>query len=200
MTRGVVDSVQQFTFTQVFSPSVSQQKLYDATMCDMVRDFMNGTNTLIFAYGVTNSGKTYTIQGPAGDPGLLPRTLSTLFSALAGRHSASCDLRPCGAGEVRPTEEHEAQQDATVTNELFGSEIVLSPSTRCNSTPTLLTASSDIAQAALPANCCYAVWISFCEIYNESVYELLEAPARRVGVRRMALHFGEDKQGKAFLK
>uniref|UniRef100_UPI00358F0238 kinesin-like protein KIF20A n=1 Tax=Myxine glutinosa TaxID=7769 RepID=UPI00358F0238 len=200
MARVTGHSVQRFTFAQVFPPSASQQELYDATMCDMVRDFMTGTNILIFAYGVTNSGKTYTIQGPARDPGLLPRALSTLFSALAGRHSASCDLRPCGAGEVRQTEAHEAQQDVTVTNELFGSEIDPSLSTGCNSTPTLLTESRDIAEAALPANCSFAVWISFCEIYNETVYELLEAPARRVGARRVGLHFAENRQGKAFLK
>lgn len=28
-------------------------------------DFLDGKNALIFSYGVTNAGKTYTIQGKA---------------------------------------------------------------------------------------------------------------------------------------
>lgn len=34
---------------------------------------------LVFSYGVTNSGKTYTIVGNAESPGLLPLTLGCLL-------------------------------------------------------------------------------------------------------------------------
>ena len=35
---------------------------------------------LVFSYGVTNSGKTYTIVGTPEQPGLLPLTLECLLS------------------------------------------------------------------------------------------------------------------------
>jgi hypothetical protein len=34
---------------------------------------------VIFSYGVTNSGKTYTIIGNHRDLGLLPRTINEIF-------------------------------------------------------------------------------------------------------------------------
>jgi kinesin family protein 20 len=32
-------------------------------MLKLVQDFIEGQNCLVFTYGVTSSGKTYTIQG-----------------------------------------------------------------------------------------------------------------------------------------
>lgn len=53
---------------------------------------------LLFAYGVTNAGKTFTIMGNEENPGILPRALGEIFSRLkrdekttllAGRWAAS---------------------------------------------------------------------------------------------------------------
>ncbi|KAF8496311.1 hypothetical protein JB92DRAFT_2834629 [Gautieria morchelliformis] len=57
-------------------------------------------NGLLFAYGVTNSGKTHTIQGGSGkgQGGLLPRTLNVVFNSVDGLHS-DAPFRPvCLAG------------------------------------------------------------------------------------------------------
>ena len=40
-----------------------------------LQDFLEGRNQLIFAYGATCSGKTFTIQGDSVNPGILPRAL-----------------------------------------------------------------------------------------------------------------------------
>ena len=37
---------------------------------------------LLFAYGVTNSGKTYTMTGSGQDQGILPRCLDVLFNSI----------------------------------------------------------------------------------------------------------------------
>jgi len=37
---------------------------------------------LLFAYGVTNSGKTYTMTGSSQDQGILPRCLDVIFNSL----------------------------------------------------------------------------------------------------------------------
>ena len=37
---------------------------------------------LLFAYGVTNSGKTHTMTGTSQDPGVLPRCLDVIFNSL----------------------------------------------------------------------------------------------------------------------
>ena len=52
-----------------------------------MRDFLkNGENCLLFAYGSTGSGKTYTVQGGAGeDAGLLPRVVDVVWKSLEAK-------------------------------------------------------------------------------------------------------------------
>ena len=41
--------------------------------------FYQGKNALVFTYGVTNAGKSYTIVGDLNNPGILPNTMSWLL-------------------------------------------------------------------------------------------------------------------------
>ena len=41
--------------------------------------FYQGKNALIFTYGVTNAGKSYTIVGDDKNPGILPNVLRFLL-------------------------------------------------------------------------------------------------------------------------
>lgn len=79
---------QTFSFTQIFPPETIQSNFFSHTTLPLVKDLLNGENGLIFAYGVTNSGKTYTIQGKNNteEAGLLPRTLDVVFNSIEGMH------------------------------------------------------------------------------------------------------------------
>jgi hypothetical protein len=51
-------------FTQVFDPLTSQLTIFENTCLPLINDLIeNKKSGLIFAYGITNSGKTYTITG-----------------------------------------------------------------------------------------------------------------------------------------
>lgn len=78
-----------YTFTRVFPPDTAQASFFTHTALPLVRDLLSGQNGLLFAYGVTNSGKTYTIQGGTGadEAGLLPRTLDVIFNSIEGLQS-----------------------------------------------------------------------------------------------------------------
>jgi hypothetical protein len=45
----------------------------------MLKKFLDGDNCVMFAYGMTNAGKTYTIQGSSQNPGILPRLVSAIL-------------------------------------------------------------------------------------------------------------------------
>lgn len=45
----------------------------------------------------------------------------------------------------------------------------------------------------------FSVWVSFCEIYNESIHDLLEALPSGAN-RRAALRLSQDVKGNAFIK
>lgn len=48
---------------QIFGPEVGQKLFFDETMKQVVKDVLSGQNCLVYTYGITNSGKTHTIQG-----------------------------------------------------------------------------------------------------------------------------------------
>lgn len=43
---------------------------------------MDGINGTVFAYGVTSSGKTHTMLGNPGNPGVVPRAILDVFKGI----------------------------------------------------------------------------------------------------------------------
>lgn len=83
------DPARAFTFDSVFGPEASQQAVYDATARGIVDSVLEGFNGTVFCYGQTGTGKTFTMEGRAGEAaGIIPRAFDHLFSAI----SASGDL------------------------------------------------------------------------------------------------------------
>ncbi|KAE9549365.1 hypothetical protein FO519_007422 [Halicephalobus sp. NKZ332] len=74
----------EFKFAHVFDGRESQNAVFRRCAYDLLEGLFSGTSGLLFAYGVTNSGKTYTMAGESyGDkPGILPRSLDILFKGV----------------------------------------------------------------------------------------------------------------------
>ena len=77
---------QMYKFNHVFQPDITQSDFFYKTALPLVGDLLKGQNGLIFTYGVSNSGKTYTIQGGTqpNTAGVLPRTLDVVFNSVEG--------------------------------------------------------------------------------------------------------------------
>lgn len=75
-----------YTFTTVFPPQTEQGEFFTQTTLPLVQRLLSGENGLLFTYGVTNSGKTYTIQGgnSVEEKGILPRSLDVIFNSIEG--------------------------------------------------------------------------------------------------------------------
>ncbi|ORX92369.1 kinesin-domain-containing protein, partial [Basidiobolus meristosporus CBS 931.73] len=147
---------ERFKFTKVFNEETTQNDFFLETARPLISQVMNGENALIFAYGVSNSGKTYTIQGSRENPGLLPRTLELMLNSIHG-HQSSDLLKPTRYCEV---EAYRSSDDLNLT------------------TDELADAHSKLDEAFDKVDCDpdyeYAVWVSYAEIYNEKVYDLLD--------------------------
>ncbi|GLE03548.1 hypothetical protein PINS_up012450 [Pythium insidiosum] len=74
-----------FQFSRIFSATTAQQELFEATTRPVLDAAFAGQSGLVFAYGVTNSGKTYTITGTDAQPGVLPRALQFVMEELGRR-------------------------------------------------------------------------------------------------------------------
>ncbi|KAJ7017169.1 kinesin-like protein [Mycena alexandri] len=70
----------RFPFTSCYDADATQAAIFDADVRPLVDVALSGVTVTIFAYGVTSSGKTYTMQGPRDDPGVIPRVVETLFA------------------------------------------------------------------------------------------------------------------------
>ncbi|KAH7609164.1 Kinesin motor domain profile [Nakaseomyces glabratus] len=79
-----------YTVDKVFGPSASQKLVYEEIAEPLFQDFIKGYNCTILVYGMTSTGKTYTMtgdeklhNGELGDAaGIIPRVLFELFDTL----------------------------------------------------------------------------------------------------------------------
>ncbi|KAH7461211.1 Kinesin-like protein KIF20B [Phytophthora ramorum] len=79
-----------FHFSRIFSQETQQTELFEATTQPVLDAAFGGKSGLVFAYGVTNSGKTYTISGTTDAPGVLPQALQEV--AERNLHWAKLEL------------------------------------------------------------------------------------------------------------
>ena len=70
----------KYNFTEIFWTSTSNEEIYQKICKENINQFFTKRkNALIFVYGITNSGKTYTISGDLNSPGILQLSLISLF-------------------------------------------------------------------------------------------------------------------------
>ncbi|CAF9938012.1 hypothetical protein IMSHALPRED_000625 [Imshaugia aleurites] len=66
----------------VFAPYDQNHKVYDASAKRLVRRVMEGYHGTVFAYGMTGTGKTFSMQGTATSPGVIPLAITDIFSFI----------------------------------------------------------------------------------------------------------------------
>lgn len=231
--RGIGQATHKFTFSQIFGPEVGQSSFFNLTVKEMVKDVLKGQNWLIYTYGVTNSGKTHTIQGTIKDGGILPRSLALIFNSLQGQLHSIPDLKPSLSNEVIWLDSRQIRQEEMKkmsllsggfqeddlstslkrsvyiesrmgTTTSFDSGIAgLSSTSQFTSSCQLdetnhQWAQPDPAPVSIPADIRFSIWISFFEIYNELLYDLLEPPSQQR--KRQTLRLCEDQNGNPYVK
>ncbi|KFO81442.1 Kinesin-like KIF20A, partial [Cuculus canorus] len=239
--RGVGQAAHRFSFTKIFGPDVGQKLFFEETMKEVVKDVLNGQNWLVYTYGITNSGKTHTVQGSNKDAGILPRSLAAIFNSVGDRLYESMDLKPSLSNEVIWLDSRQVQQEQTKKQTLLQGglweEVLLTPLKRSRgaesqlqattsgsfdsgvaglSSSSQLTNRSDIKQTAEELGCCwddmdrisltntadtqFSIWVSFFEIYNELIYDLLEPALPSQNSKRKTLRLCEDQTGNSYVK
>ncbi|NXV10855.1 KI20A protein, partial [Cepphus grylle] len=217
--RGIGHSVHRFTFSQVFGPETTQSEFFEGSMKDIVRAYVNGVNGLVFTYGVTNAGKTFTIQGTSKDFGILPRSLDVIFNHIRGRHYLKMNFKPYLSNDIKKLEDVQVKQEEAIKtailaslkehlplsrfyilqlkliNELFGHVWSL-----CFGLAESNFVPLDVYRTNIHQRTQASVWISFCEIYNEYVYDLLNVLSTSKTQKRRVLRICEDQGGNSYIK
>ncbi|KAK4698072.1 hypothetical protein P7C71_g126, partial [Lecanoromycetidae sp. Uapishka_2] len=71
-----------YFYDNVFAPYDQNHKVYDASAKRLVRRVMEGYHGTVFAYGMTGTGKTFSMQGTATSPGVIPLAITDIFSFI----------------------------------------------------------------------------------------------------------------------
>ncbi|KAG2066908.1 kinesin-domain-containing protein [Suillus decipiens] len=71
----------EFHFDEVITGS-ENRPVYNAVARSHVCAAMDGYNSIIFAYGQTASGKTFTLSGSEDQPGIIPRAMKDVFAYI----------------------------------------------------------------------------------------------------------------------
>jgi len=66
-----------FDFDAVFSPARQEEVFRECN--DLMQSALDGHNVTVFAYGQTSAGKTHTLFGQPGQPGLAPRMIQEIY-------------------------------------------------------------------------------------------------------------------------
>ncbi|NXN19118.1 KI20A protein, partial [Indicator maculatus] len=238
--RGVGQAAHRFSFTQIFGPEVGQKLFFDETMKQVVKDVLNGQNWLVYTYGITNSGKTHTIQGSNKDGGILPRSLAVIFNSVGDRLYQATDLKPSLSSEVVWLDSRQVRQEETKKQTILRAGLwedeLLTPVKRSHSAESQLQATtsgsfdsgvaglssssqltnhSNVSQTEELGPCWddsarislantgdvqFSIWVSFFEIYNELIYDLLEPTLTGQNRKRQTLRLCEDQTGNPYVK
>ncbi|KAG2225957.1 hypothetical protein INT45_006653 [Circinella minor] len=190
---------ERYKFTKIFTDAISQQEFFNKTTLPLVQDVLTGENALAFAYGVTNSGKTYSVMGTKQERGILPRTLDVIFNSVEGYISES-KLKPAMHSLVQPYEDP-IEENRQVLEKIGNVETPHPhPGT---SNPNLwdgfqLPTERDQTVLDIGQKFEYGIWVSFAEIYTEKIYDLLLPPSKDLKRQSLSLKY-EFKSGHKYI-
>ncbi|KAF9975903.1 hypothetical protein BGZ73_000250 [Actinomortierella ambigua] len=177
----------KYKFTKVFEQDATQDTVFEQVGLPLLTPVLRQDhyNALLFAYGVSNSGKTFTVLGTEENPGILPHALAVIFKSIeaaTGDSDDAAQYRPIGFQDVELCEapsHHELPEYLMDQSEspwdsshLEGTHIV-----------------------DLPSGMDFAVWISIAEIYTEKIYDLLAETSNTASTTTMFMGLGSSTAG-----
>ncbi|KAA8493349.1 Kinesin-like protein KIF20A [Porphyridium purpureum] len=164
----------QFEFARVYEPATQQAELFEGSVKEIVeRTFHERTrDTLVFAYGATNAGKTFTIHSPddrigSESCGMLLRSIHHLFGLIA----VSGTLLVTNPQQLRVS--FSSRCGPVIGASACFAKLGLHVDQRQEQTQPHHRPSQETSHCAVRSE--MGVVVSFCEVYREQLYDLLDA-------------------------
>ncbi|CAH0561252.1 unnamed protein product [Brassicogethes aeneus] len=188
----------KFEFSKIFGAGATQKDVFDDIVKPKLLRFIDGKNSTLMTYGASGAGKTYTIIGTASNPGLVPRTLEYLFGTIP-QLSQAIKVKPNWNGSISTLNDSEMREEKHNRTEMLSfaqtSDNLVHLKTYAEMQRRL---SIEPAAEVREQGVFFGMWVSFAEIYNEQIYDLLVPPPTR-GRQRNRLKLGNDN-GTAHIK
>lgn len=175
-------------FTKIFGSETLQEEMFERSIKHRVTEFLDGKSSTIMTYGTKKSGKTYTLFGTSTSPGIIPRSIQLVFSKI----KYCCHLTPWIKQECQDNfyldeifdflEEQSIKTCKTCktskTWHMLNSNKIMEQKSKEEAMTFLIYSSEEPENPDEYKKCdngySYEVWLSFIEIYDNDVYDLLE--------------------------
>ncbi|XP_042224138.1 kinesin-like protein KIF23 isoform X1 [Homarus americanus] len=167
---------QLYKFQNVFGPDTTQKELFDHVAKPLVSEVLNGKNGLLFAYGVTGSGKTYSMEGVPQDGGIVRRTLDVIFNSIQDYQARRCTFKPDRMNGF------DGQSESDAFSDRRRMDATPNRITRTNKPRRETSGSQDNSQRIpdtsrienIDEDNVFSLFVSYIQIYNNYIYDLLE--------------------------
>ncbi|KAF0990172.1 hypothetical protein HZS_5114 [Henneguya salminicola] len=216
-----------FEFSNIYDWSASQEKIFCGLIDGVVLDFLSGRNGLLFTYGITNSGKTYTLIGKPKELGVLPRTIDYLFKCLEKYNIGNKPLyKRCPYRGVVESDLKQVESDLEIKKKLLEEEHghklnnnncqenVFSPNKKeheqddfdCDAIdPKVveqINLGIDVMDVPDGIDTAHYIYMSIAEIYNEQIFDLLDTSIFEhcTEFKRLSLKIQGDQKTGFFVK
>lgn len=180
----------QFQFSAVFEDVVMQREVYSSSVESSVD---NEENLTLLMYGTSGSGKTYTLMGDADQPGIIPRAIEHIFTRHGRSISTVPKFKPVGGN-------YKILSDDEIDTELLRRQLYFK-----QNNGSIFSGDTEKIQSEhnfielKPCKASVDIWISFFEIYNESINDLLDVSSTNSAKKREGLKVISNS-GNTFVK
>lgn len=84
----------QFSYKKIFTEYETQEVVFQELGLPLIEQLLNGKSSLIFAYGISGSGKSYTMTGNQDDGGIVGRCFDVIFNSIQDYQARRCTFKP----------------------------------------------------------------------------------------------------------
>jgi len=189
----------QYGFQGIFGEDASQSDVFLRAGLPLVEDLLKGQNGLLFTYGVTGSGKTHTMQGSLEDGGVMNRVIDVIFNSIKDVQTKKFRVIPDrlnGFDIVSDVDAAAARNEERISN--------IQKVRKVNSSnPDLSGRVIEDQKLNIDEDYQYAMFISYVEVYNNYIYDLLDTPERDIvsgKPKLLSKNLREDSYGNVYVK
>lgn len=167
----------QYTFTEVLSQSTDQSTVFESCVRQVLASPFSSVGAVFASYGVSNSGKTYTILGDKS-AGIVPRALTQIFTEYQN-YIATFPYIKVQNEKILILNDDQVEAEVDALKDFLKESRKLYKGKQANGWMDAIKEEHNFVPNQLEGEIHQIhVWVSFVEIYSEKVIDLLKIPKK----------------------